>query len=276
MGNSIDMKIRNYQIKTGEKTYIMGILNVTPDSFSDGGSYDSVRSAVKATKEMAENGADIIDVGGESTRPGYTPVSVEEEISRVVPVIEAIKKECEIPVSVDTYKYEVAKAALDAGADMINDIWGLKKEPRLAELAAQYDASICIMHNREEIVDDDGDIFLDNLKKELLDSVDIAISAGVKKESILIDPGVGFGKTYEQNLCILKNPESFVKLGFPTLLATSRKSVIGLATGFEVDDRDEATVATSVLAAKAGIDMVRVHDVRKNAHALKMADVLIR
>ncbi|MCR4605813.1 MAG: dihydropteroate synthase [Eubacterium sp.] len=270
------MKIRNYQIKTGEKTYIMGILNVTPDSFSDGGSYDSVRSAVKATKEMAENGADIIDVGGESTRPGYTPVSVEEEISRVVPVIEAIKKECEIPVSVDTYKYEVAKAALDAGADMINDIWGLKKEPRLAELAAQYDASICIMHNREEIVDDDGDIFLDNLKKELLDSVDIAISAGVKKESILIDPGVGFGKTYEQNLCILKNPESFVKLGFPTLLATSRKSVIGLATGFEVDDRDEATVATSVLAAKAGIDMVRVHDVRKNAHALKMADVLIR
>ena len=265
---------RNFEI--GKKTYIMGILNATPDSFSDGGKYENVDAAVEAAKRMIEEGADIIDVGGESTRPGFTPISDEEEIKRIVPVIEGIKKECDIPVSADTYKFEVAKKALESGADMINDIWGLKKDIRIAELVAKHDAVLCIASNGEEISEKEGEEFCEYLLQDLAESAKKAIDLGVSKDKIILDPGVGFGKVFEQNLDVLKHAEMFARAQYPVLFAISRKSVIGLSTGFAVDERDEATIATTVLAAKAGIDFVRVHNVDANAKALKMTEIILR
>lgn len=264
------MKIGNREF--GNRTYIMGILNVTPDSFSDGGKYNTLDRAVKRAGEMAAEGADIIDIGGESTRPGYTPVSAEEEIERVVPVIEKIRSELDIPISIDTYKPEVAQEAVKAGADMLNDIWGLKKDSRMAEIAARYNIPCCIMHNRKEPVYDN---FMAEVISDLRESIDTGIEAGIKRENIIIDPGVGFGKTYEQNLEVINRLEELRVLGCPVLLGVSKKSVIGLTLELSSDQRVEGTIATSVMAALKGAMFVRVHDVRENKRAVLMTEKII-
>ena len=266
------MKIGNKIFEPSEKTYVMGILNVTPDSFSDGGSYTSIDKAMEQAEKMIQQGADIIDVGGESTRPGHVQIGDEEEIKRVVPVIREIKKKFDIPVSIDTYKSVVAKAALEAGADLLNDIWGFRYDEKMAELAAEYDVPVCLMHNRDNL---DYDDFMEDVKKDLQISLDIAEKYGVKKENIMLDPGVGFGKTYEQNLMVMNHLEEIVDLGYPVLLGTSRKSVIGLTLDLPVDEREEGTLATSVLGAIKGCQFVRVHDVEKNVRALKMTDAIL-
>ena len=266
------MKIGNKIFEPSEKTYVMGILNVTPDSFSDGGSYTSIDKAMEQTEKMIQQGADIIDVGGESTRPGHVQIGDEEEIKRVVPVIREIKKKFDIPVSIDTYKSAVAKAALEVGADLLNDIWGFRYDEKMAELAAEYDVPVCLMHNRDNL---DYDDFMEDVKKDLQISLDIAEKYGVKKENIMLDPGVGFGKTYEQNLMVMNHLEEIVDMGYPVLLGTSRKSVIGLTLDLPVDEREEGTLATSVLGAIKGCQFVRVHDVEKNVRALKMTDAIL-
>ncbi len=266
------MKIGNKIFEPSEKTYVMGILNVTPDSFSDGGSYISIDKAMEQTEKMIQQGADIIDVGGESTRPGHVQIGDEEEIRRVVPIIREIKKKFDIPVSIDTYKSAVAKAALEAGADLLNDIWGFRYDEKMAELAAEYDVPVCLMHNRDNL---DYDDFMEDVKKDLQISLDIAEKYGVKKENIMLDPGVGFGKTYEQNLMVMNHLEEIVDMGYPVLLGTSRKSVIGLTLDLPVDEREEGTLATSVLGAIKGCQFVRVHDVEKNVRALKMTDAIL-
>ena len=266
------MKIGNKNFVQSEKTYVMGILNVTPDSFSDGGSYTSIDKAMEQAEKMIQQGADIIDVGGESTRPGHVQIGDEEEIKRVVPVIREIKKKFDIPVSIDTYKSAVAKAALEAGADLLNDIWGFRYDEKMAELAAEYDVPVCLMHNRDNL---DYDDFMEDVKKDLQISLDIAEKYGVKKENIMLDPGVGFGKTYEQNLMVMNHLEEIVDMGYPVLLGTSRKSVIGLTLDLPVDEREEGTLATSVLGAIKGCQFVRVHDVEKNVRALKMTDAIL-
>ena len=266
------MKIGNKIFEPSEKTYVMGILNVTPDSFSDGGCYTSIDKAMEQTEKMIQQGADIIDVGGESTRPGHVQIGDEEEIKRVVPVIREIKKKFDIPVSIDTYKSAVAKAALEAGADLLNDIWGFRYDEKMAELAAEYDVPVCLMHNRDNL---DYDDFMEDVKKDLQISLDIAEKYGVKKENIMLDPGVGFGKTYEQNLMVMNHLEEIVDMGYPVLLGTSRKSVIGLTLELPVDEREEGTLATSVLGAIKGCQFVRVHDVEKNVRALKMTDAIL-
>ena len=266
------MKIGNKIFEPSEKTYVMGILNVTPDSFSDGGSYTSIDKAMEQAEKMIQQGADIIDVGGESTRPGHVQIGDEEEIKRVVPVIREIKKKFDIPVSIDTYKSAVAKAALEAGADLLNDIWGFRYDEKMAELAAEYDVPVCLMHNRDNL---DYDDFMEDVKKDLQISLDIAEKYGVKKENIMLDPGVGFGKTYEQNLMVMNHLEEIVDMGYPVLLGTSRKSVIGLTLDLPVDEREEVTLATSVLGAIKGCQFVRVHDVEKNVRALKMTDAIL-
>lgn len=215
---------------------------------------------------MIQQGADIIDVGGESTRPGHVQIGDEEEIKRVVPVIREIKKKFDIPVSIDTYKSAVAKAALEAGADLLNDIWGFRYDEKMAELAAEYDVPVCLMHNRDNL---DYDDFMEDVKKDLQISLDIAEKYGVKKENIMLDPGVGFGKTYEQNLMVMNHLEEIVDMGYPVLLGTSRKSVIGLTLDLPVDEREEGTLATSVLGAIKGCQFVRVHDVEKNGPCIK-------
>lgn len=266
------MKIGNRDFDTQHKTYIMGILNVTPDSFSDGGKFNNLDAALHHAEEMIQDGAHIIDVGGESTRPGHTVITDEEEISRVVPVIEAVKKRFDIPVSIDTYKGSVAEAALKAGADLVNDIWGFKHDRRVAELTAQYGAACCLMHNRQEAIYED---FLTDVVKDMEECVRIAREAGVPDEKIILDPGVGFGKNYEMNLEIIHHVDVLHKLGFPVLLGTSRKSVIGLTLDLPADQRIEGTVATSVMGVMKGCAFVRVHDIRENSRAIQMTEAIL-
>lgn len=267
------MKIGKRDFTFGKKTYVMGILNVTPDSFSDGGTHNDTDSALSHAEKMIKEGADIIDVGGESTRPGHIQIGDAEEIRRVVPVIEALKKEFDIPVSIDTYKSAVAEAALASGADLLNDIWGLKYDNNIAGIAAKYDVAVCLMHNRDTT---EYKNFVQDVIKDLKQSIEIAKQAGIKEDNLILDPGVGFGKTYEQNLMIMNYLEEIVKLGYPVLLGTSRKSVIGITLDLPVEEREEGTLATSVLGAMKGCDFVRVHDVEKNVRALKMIDRIIR
>ena len=230
-------------------TYIMGILNVTPDSFSDGGRFNSLDRAMQHAQQMIDEGVDIIDVGGESTRPGYTLLSDEEEISRIVPVIEKLKANFDVPVSLDTYKAKVARAGIAAGADLINDIWGLKYDDILAKVIAENDVACCLMHNRDNT---DYEDFLAGVIDDMRETVEIARSAGIKDEKIILDPGIGFGKTYEQNLIMLNNLNVLDKFGYPLLLGASRKSVIGNALNLPVSERLEGTIATSVLAVMSG------------------------
>lgn len=267
------MIIGTKDFPSGERTYIMGILNVTPDSFSDGGTHNTLEKALAHAEKMVEQGADILDVGGESTRPGHIQIGDEEEIRRVVPILTELKKRFDVPVSIDTYKSPVAEAALEAGADMLNDIWGFRYDERMAELAASYDVPVCLMHNRDNT---EYNNFMAEVVKDLQCSLAIAKKYGVKDERIMLDPGVGFGKTLEQNLDIMNHLEDIVKMGYPVLLGTSRKSMIGLTLDLPVTEREEGTLATSVIGAMKGCEYVRVHDVEKNVRALKMTDAIIK
>jgi dihydropteroate synthase len=262
------MRIGSREFDTINETYICGILNMTPDSFSDGGSYADENEGYERAVKMMEEGAVIIDVGGLSTRPGYVEISEDEEISRILPVIKKIRTLKNAVISVDTYRYEVVKAALAAGADMINDISCLKDE-RLAELAAGTDAAYCLMHNRNAGEHPYGEL-IDDIKEDLQKGLDKLLKAGVKKEKIMIDPGIGFAKDYEENLKTLAKLDSFNDMGYPVLLGISRKSVIGKALDTTVDQRLEGTIALNVYGMTKGVSFIRVHDVEANARALKM------
>lgn len=266
------MKIGSREFPINQRTYIMGILNVTPDSFSDGGKHNQLAQAVAHANRMAEEGADMIDIGGESTKPNYTMISVEEEINRVVPVIKEIRKNSDIPIAIDTYKSEVAMAALDAGADLVNDIWGLKYDKAMAGIVKSYDAAVCIMHNRKTPIYED---FLKDIKSDLHESIEIAIHAGIDLKKIILDPGIGFAKSYEMNLSLINHLELMHEQGFPILLGASRKSVIGLTLNEDVDNRLEGTLAITVMAIMKGCQFIRVHDVKENFRAIKMAEAIL-
>ena len=266
------MKIGKKEFDIRNKTYIMGILNVTPDSFSDGGKFNNLDAALYHAEEMIREGADIVDVGGESTRPGHTVISEEEEIARVTPVIEALKARFDVPLSIDTYKAPVAQAALQAGADLVNDIWGFRHDPRVAKLTAQYGAACCLMHNRNEAVYEN---FLEDMVKDMEICLSIAREAGGPEDKIMLDPGVGFGKTYEMNLEAINHVDILHRLGFPILLGTSRKSVIGLTLNLPADQRVEGTLATTVLGVLKGCAFVRVHDIKENKRAIQMTEAIL-
>lgn len=266
------MQIGNREFRIGKMPYIMGILNVTPDSFSDGGRYSDLDKALAHAKQLIDDGADIIDVGGESTRPGHVQISTQEEIERTCFVIEAIKENFDIPVSLDTYKFEVAQAGVFAGADMINDIWGFKYDDRMAGLVAKNNLCCCLMHNKNG---NSYNNLIEDTIEELKQSVNIALAAGVDREKIMIDPGIGFAKDTNQNLVVMNNLERYTELGYPVLLGTSRKSMIGNTLGLPVDQREEGTIATSVLGLQKGCAFFRVHDVKANLRALKMTQAIL-
>lgn len=266
------MLIGNREFDVRNHTYIMGILNVTPDSFSDGGKYNSMDSAKRQVEKMVQEGADIIDVGGESTRPGFVTISVQEEIDRVIPVVEMIKTNFDIPVSIDTYKSPVALAGISAKADMINDIWGLRKDPLMAKTIANSGLACCLMHNRPEIEYTD---FLSNVFMDLNETIRIAVEVGISKDKIILDPGIGFAKDYNQNLQIMHYLEDFHQFGLPLLLAASRKSVIGNALNLPVDERVEGTLVTTVMAVMKNYSFVRVHDIKENKRAIQMAEAIM-
>lgn len=281
------LRCRGYSLPLGERTLVMGILNVTPDSFSDGGKFIDVEAAVSHAKRMVEDGADIIDLGGESTRlqanPAYygdpsrpwswEPLPVEEELRRIMPVLERLLQEVDVPISIDTYKSETAKAALEAGAHMINDVWGFQYDPRMAEVAAEYDVPVVLMHNHQGTEYSD---LIGEMMAFLRRSIEIAEGAGVKPDQIIIDPGIGFGKTLEQNLEVLHRLSEFRSLGKPILLGTSRKSVIGRVLDLPPDQRVEGTAATVALGIACGVDIVRVHDVKEMVRVARMADAICR
>lgn len=265
--------INGIQLDYRKETFIMGILNVTPDSFSDGGKYNNVEAAVKQAKKMVEDGAKIIDVGGESTRPGYQRISDEEEIARIVPVIQTLVAEVPAIISVDTYKANVARAAVEAGAHMINDIWGAKNEPEIAQVAADLNVPIILMHNRKD--KEYGSNFWATVQADLKESIAIAHKAGVPDNHILLDPGIGFAKTTAQNITMMQHLGDLVEMGYPVLLATSRKSMIGNVLNLPVEERVEGTSATVVYGIEKGCHMMRVHDVKEMARASYMTDVLV-
>lgn len=266
------MRIGNREFDTKNETYIMGILNVTPDSFSDGGKFNHMDAALAHAEQMIRDGADIIDIGGESTRPGHTVISDEEEIARVTPVIEAVKSHFDVPVSIDTYKGNVAEAALQAGADLVNDIWGFKFDYKTAEVTARYHAACCLMHNRNEAIYQN---FLEDMVADMKECVAIARKAGVPDDKIMLDPGVGFGKTYEQNLEAINHVDVLQELGLPILLGTSRKSVIGNTLDLPVDQRVEGTLATTVIGMLRGCSFVRVHDIKENHRIIQMTKAIL-
>jgi dihydropteroate synthase len=262
----------SYRLSYRNRTLVMGILNVTPDSFSDGGKYDRIDRAIRHAKQLEKDGADLIDIGGESTRPGADPVSLEEELERVLPVVEVLAKEIDLPLSVDTYKAEVARQAIEAGAHIINDIWGAKKDPDMAEVAAKLDVPIILMHNRSEAKYND---LVEDVCQDLLDSVRIAKQAGVKDEKIILDPGIGFAKSYEENLIVMRNLDRIVQLGYPVLLGTSRKSMIGRTLGLPPQERVEGTAATVAFGITKGCQIVRVHDLKQMVRVCRMMDALV-
>lgn len=267
------MKIGNRMFDLENDCYIMGILNVTPDSFSDGGKWNDIEKAKQHTADMIAEGADVIDIGGESTRPGHVQISIQEEIDRVVPMIKMVKENFDIPVSIDSYKSEVVEAALKAGADMVNDIWGLKYDRRVADLIAEYKVPCCLMHNRNNT---DYNNFMDDMLNDLRETLAIAKEAGIADDQIMLDPGVGFGKTCLHNLIAVNELERMKELGYPILLATSRKSFIGLTLDLPSDQRVEGTLVTSVLGVQKGACFVRVHDVKENLRAIRMTQAILR
>jgi dihydropteroate synthase len=256
----------------GERTYVMGIINVSPDSFSGDG-LDTVDAAVAQAQRFAAEGVDILDVGGESTRPNSAPITVDEELRRVLPVLERLAGNIEVPLSVDTYKFEVARRALDTGVEMINDIWGLKQEPRLAALAAERGVPIILMSNqRDEPQRNIVPVVIADLKR----AIDSALAAGVPWENIIIDPGVGFGKTLEQNLELVRRLDELKALGRPILLGTSRKSMIGLVLDLPPEQCLEGTAASVAIGIAKGADIMRVHDVKEMMRVCRMSDAIIR
>ena len=271
-------KIGKRLFNWGERTFIMGVVNVTPDSFSgDGVGRDIIAAIEQATRFQLE-GADIIDIGGESTRPASIyadagPISVGEELARVIPVIEALAPALDIPISVDTYKAVVARAALQAGASMVNDVWGFRRDPEMARVAADAGVPVVLMHNQEHTRYDD---VVPDVIRELGRMVDSAMAAGVNGENIILDPGMGFGKTAEHNLEILRRLDEFRKLNAPILVGMSRKSTIGYVLDLPVEDRLEGTAATVALSVAFGADIVRVHDVKEMARVARMSDAVVR
>lgn len=261
-----------YQLCYAKRTLVMGILNVTPDSFSDGGRYTDVTQAVAHAKQLVDAGADIIDVGGESTRPGFAPVTADEELARTIPVIRAVAAEIHVPISIDTYKSEVAEAAIHAGASMINDVWGAKKDPHIARVAADYQVPLILMHNR---VNNAYTSLMEDVKADLFASVTIARNAGVADSAIILDPGIGFAKDLNQNLTVMRHLEQIVSLGYPVLLGTSRKSMIGNVLDLPADERVEGTAATVALGIAKGCQLIRVHDVKEMVRVSKMMDAML-
>ncbi|KIL52539.1 dihydropteroate synthase [Jeotgalibacillus soli] len=255
-----------------KRTLIMGILNVTPDSFSDGGRFNEIERAVAHAKEMVAAGADIIDIGGESTRPGHEAVPAEKEILRVVPMIEAVLKEVDVPISIDTYKAATAEAAVKAGASIINDVWGAKREPAIAAVAARYNVPIILMHNRENR---DYQSFIEDVTADLQESITIAKKAGVRENQIVLDPGIGFAKEHHHNIEMMRGLDRIVEMGYPVLLGTSRKSMIGNVLDLPAAERTEGTGATVCFGIQKGCHIMRVHDVKEISRMAKMMDALI-
>lgn len=261
-----------YILDFEKKTIIMGILNATPDSFSDGGSFNRIDEAVKRAIEMVEEGADIIDIGGESTRPGARFIPAEEEIERVVPVIKAISKAVDVPISIDTYKADVAREALAAGAHIINDVWGAKADANMKQVAAETKAPIILMHNRE---DRNYQSFFRDVMNDLYESITLVKDAGVSDEQIILDPGIGFAKNVKLNLEMMRHLHKLVAIGYPVLLGTSRKSMIGAVLDLPVHERMEGTGATVCYGIQQGCQIVRVHDVKEISRMAKMMDAMM-
>ncbi|MDR7074879.1 dihydropteroate synthase [Fictibacillus barbaricus] len=266
------LKCGEYVLDFSKKTYIMGILNVTPDSFSDGGHHNRIEQAIVHAKKMVSDGADIIDIGGESTRPGASYVTAEEELERVIPVIEALRKEVDIPISIDTYKAHTALEAVKAGAHIINDVWGAKKDLEMPNVMAQTNVPVILMHNR---FDTNYQEFMPDLIADLEHSIAITVKAGVKPENIILDPGIGFVKTFKQNLETMRRLNEVVNMGYPVLLGTSRKSMIGKALDLPVEERVEGTGATICLGIERGCSIIRVHDVKEMSRMAKMMDIML-
>ncbi|MFJ8237986.1 dihydropteroate synthase [Ureibacillus sp. NPDC094379] len=264
--------LNNIELDYTKETFVMGILNVTPDSFSDGGKFNSIDAAIEQAKRMVADGAKIIDIGGESTRPGYTRISDKEEIERIVPVIKRLKEEVSAIISVDTYKSAVARAAIEAGAHIINDIWGAKADPEIAKVAAELNVPIILMHNSEEQTYSN---YFEEYMEDLNESVNIAKNAGVPDEHIILDPGIGFVKNLQQSIETMQRLDELVALGYPVLLATSRKRMIGTILNLPVNERVEGTAATCAFGVQKGCHIVRVHDVKEVARTVKMIDALI-
>lgn len=274
----------NTEFRWGERTYVMVVINLSPESFSGNGITDLEVAIAQAARFVSE-GADMLDVGGESTRPGLPPISSVEEIERVIPVIERLGAEVPIPISIDTCKSEVARKALDAGATVINDGWGLKRDPRLAQLAAERGCPLILMSNQRDKGGYDSRIKRDTAYYEdvmaevtssLRKSIELALTSGVPLENIIIDPGIGFGKTWQQDLEIIRRLEELKQLGGPILIGPSRKSFIGMALGLPVDERLEASAAAVAIAVAMGADMVRVHDVKQMVRLCRMSDAIVR
>ncbi|PLR91885.1 dihydropteroate synthase [Bacillus sp. T33-2] len=261
-----------YTLDYSEKTLVMGILNVTPDSFSDGGKFSGTDLAVRRAEEMVVQGAHILDIGGESTRPGFQPVSPEEELERVLSVIEAIAQKVNVPISIDTYKAEVARRSIEAGAHIINDIWGAKADPEMASVAADLNVPIILMHNRKNR---DYRVFVRDVLSDLYESIMLARNAGVEDQNIILDPGIGFAKDFDENLEMMRNLDKLVALGYPVLLGTSRKSLIGNALSLPVEERMEGTGATVCFGIQQGCQLIRIHDVKEMARMAKMMDALM-
>lgn len=271
--NQRKFSFKEKEFELGKRTYIMGILNITPDSFSDGGKYNTIEQAVNRARDMINNGVDILDVGGESTRPGYISVDANEELMRVIPVVKALSKEFDTPISVDTSKALVAKTALDAGASIINDIWGLLRDPDIANIVSFENAGVILMHNKED--DTYGDI-INEVIRHLKKCIDIAKNSGINYNNIIIDPGIGFGKSHNQNLQIMNRLHELKVLDKPIMIGTSRKSLIGKTLGLPVQERLEGTISTVTLGIQKGADIVRVHDVKEIKRAVDMTDAIVR
>ena len=267
------LNLGDKSFRLGERTLIMGILNVTPDSFSDGGKFFNLNQALEHARNMVKEGIDILDIGGESTRPQAEPISEEEELRRVLPLLEKLRGELDLPISIDTYKASVAEKALEMGVDMVNDVWGFKADPEIAEVAARYQVPVCLMHNRKVAQYDD---LMTEITSDLRESIDIALKAGVKEENIILDPGIGFGKTLEHNLEAMHHLEELVALGYPLLLGTSRKSMIGKVLDLPAGERLEGTASTIAYGITRGADIVRVHDIKYMKRVVDMTDAMVR
>lgn len=268
-----EIKFLNKKIRFGERALIMGILNVTPDSFSDGGSYVDIDKAIDHAKEMISLGADIIDIGGESSRPGHKNISTEEELNRVIPVVKRLATETDTIISLDTIRAEVADEAIKNGVHIINDIWGLQRDPDMAKVAAKYNIPVIVMHNQGGTSYNN---MIEDIKGFFYKSIEIAREAGLSEDMIILDPGIGFGKTSQQNIQLMSQLDEIKSMGYPVLLGTSRKSMIGSILDLPPKERLEGTIATTVLGIAQGMDIIRVHDVTENLRAARVADAIIR
>lgn len=274
IGSKRTVKSRKQEILLGEKTLVMGILNVTPDSFSDGGQFNSIDKALEHVKEMIEEGADIIDIGGESTRPGSKEVKEAEELERVVPIIKAIRASYDVLISIDTYKAAVARAALEAGANIINDVWGMQREPEIASVAVEFGVPVIVMHN--QVTTDYPKDIIDTMYDFFEKTYSIAKAAGLEKSQLILDPGIGFGKTAEQNVIVMKRLKEVMAWNMPVLLGTSRKSMIGKILDLPSEERLEGTLATNIYGISIGVDIIRIHDVKAHVRASKVMDTIMR